>query len=126
RWDAASDRQATLAKIYRAEQAAMIPAHVIAGHIRMVMREDFDLAPILPMIGPPVLLLSPGASGLAPIDEQRSMAERIPDCTHVAFDGADHMIAFDQPTRCATEAATFIRQHASVSHDLHPEPLRIG
>ena len=110
RWDPGWTRDRVLAEIYRAEQAAMIAPHVIADLIRMVLRPDFELTPTLSTIQCPTLLLSPGASPLAPLDEQRSMAADIPTCEHIVFDGADHMIAFDQPQRCAEEAAAFIGQ----------------
>lgn len=115
-WTASNDpswsTDRLLAEVYRAEQAAMIPTHVMADLIRMVLEPEFDLEEVLPGIRQPTLLLSPGASRLAPLDEQRAMANLIENCEQIVFDGADHMIAFDQAERCASEAARFIRGHA--------------
>ncbi len=98
--------------VYRAEQTAMMPAHVIASLIRMVCQQDFDITPMLPQIKAPTLLLSPGKSVVTNMEQQNMMRETIPNCEQVVFEGAAHGISFDAPERCAQEALKFIRQHS--------------
>jgi pimeloyl-ACP methyl ester carboxylesterase len=100
-----------LRSIYRAEQMALMPAHVIAALMRMVTQRSFDITALLPEIQAPTLLLSPQKSVPTPPEEQAMMRERIPNCEQVVFEGASHGIAFDQPERCAETALTFFRKH---------------
>jgi pimeloyl-ACP methyl ester carboxylesterase len=97
---------------YRAEQTAMMPAHVIASLERMVSQPDFDITALLPSIKAPTLLLSPGASVPTSLEQQEMMLASIPECEQVIFEGAAHGIVWDQPERCAKESLRFIRKHA--------------
>ncbi|MEE9284645.1 MAG: alpha/beta hydrolase [Dehalococcoidia bacterium] len=101
-----------LRAIYRAQQTAMMPAHVIASLMRMVTQRDFDITPMLDQIQAPTLLLSPSESVNTSMDEQNMMRQRIPNCEQVLFEGASHGIAFDEPERCAQEALRFIQKHS--------------
>lgn len=101
-----------LRALHRAEQTAMMPAHVIASLMRMVSRPDFDITALLPRIQAPTLLLSPGASFPTSLEQQAMMRERIPNCEQVVFEGAPHMIVWDEPERCAEACLQFIRKHA--------------
>ncbi len=102
--------QDDLKALYRAQQMALTPAHVIASLMRMVSRREFDITPMLPKIKAPTLLLSPGNSVNTSMEEQNMMKQRIPNCQQVVFEGAAHGIAFDVPERCAEEALKFIRK----------------
>jgi pimeloyl-ACP methyl ester carboxylesterase len=107
----AMDQTRLLRSIYRAEQMALMPPHVIAGLMRMVTQRSFDITPLLPEIQAPTLLLSPGESPHTPLEEQNMMRERIPNSEQVVFEGAAHGIAWDEPDRCASLALAFMRKH---------------
>jgi pimeloyl-ACP methyl ester carboxylesterase len=96
----------------RAEQMALMPAHVIASLQRMVCRPDFDITPYLADVQAPTLLLSPAASTVTSLEQQELMRQRIPQCEQVVFEGASHGIAWDRAERCAEESLRFIRKHA--------------
>ncbi|MCI0770049.1 MAG: alpha/beta hydrolase [Chloroflexi bacterium] len=105
--------EAQLRALYRAEQTAMTPAHVIASLMRMVTQPDFNITPLLPKVQAPTLLLSPSKSIHTTPDEQTMMLQTIPNCRQVLFEDANHGIAFDEPERCAEEALGFIRKHSA-------------
>jgi pimeloyl-ACP methyl ester carboxylesterase len=98
--------------IYRAQQMALTPAHVLAAYMRMVARPEFDLAPLLPRIQAPALVLSAPDNPHAPLAQQSAMGARIPDCRQVVIEGDSYLIAYDQPERCAAEVLRFVREHS--------------
>lgn len=102
----------SLSYLYRVQQITLMPAHVIASLMRMMSRSDFDITSLLPNIKAPTLLLSPGASIITSLEQQKMIKETIPNCEQVIFEEAPHGITWDHPVRCAEESLKFIRKHS--------------
>jgi 3-oxoadipate enol-lactonase len=98
-----------LMNVYRTELRSNIAPHVVAGLIDMI--RDLDMTSVLPMIEAPTLLVTPSESTATSPEEQRAMAEAIPNCEQVVLD-AGHNIAWYEPDRCASLALAFIARHA--------------
>ncbi len=105
-------RAHALTELYRTQQSAQVPAHVVAALMRLTKSPGWQLDDVLGAIPVPTLMLSPSISTTAPLDEQRRMCAMIPDCRQVVIEDADHMIALEHPQRCADETARFILEHS--------------
>ena len=77
------------------------------------MMATVDLQDDLPKIACPMLVVVPGADPLHPADEYRPIAERVPGCEFVVYDGLPHNITDAEPDRCAQELKRFLLKHAA-------------
>lgn len=96
--------------MHSAEHQALMPTDTLASFMRSLLKPEFDLAPLLPRIKAPTLLLSPGNSVHSTPEEQRLMLTLIPNCQQVVFEGAGSIAGMAE--RGAEEALKFIRKHS--------------
>ena len=94
-------REWTLAQIGR------IPVHVLEGYSRMVSQTD--VAPLLPRINTPTLILAPTGSAATPMEQQLEMQQVIPGAHLTAIDGAAHEIYIDRAEECMKALGLFLQ-----------------
>ena len=75
--------------------------------------ERFDLAPYLPRIACPTLVLAAAGDRIMPLARARAMAETIPDARLVVVEESGHVLVVEHPDRFVKECLTFL---ASVPH----------
>ena len=92
-------------------ESARTPVEVLARFVPMMA--TVDLQDDLPKIACPMLVVVPGADPLHPADEYRPIAERVPGCEFVVYDGLPHNITDAEPDRCAQELKRFLLKHAA-------------
>lgn len=92
-------------------ESARTPVEVLARFVPMMA--TVDLQDDLPKIACPMLVVVPGADPLHPVEEYRPIAERVPGCEFVVYDGLPHNITDAVPDRCAEELKRFLLRHAA-------------
>jgi pimeloyl-ACP methyl ester carboxylesterase len=95
------------------EQWARTPTHVLQGLCRAV--PTVDVAPLLPQIKVPTLILAPANSALEPLKAQVAMRDAIQGARIAVIDGKGHEIYVDQPEACAAALLKFINSLSSSS-----------
>ena len=93
------------------EQWACTPTHVLQGLCRAV--PTVDVAPLLPQIKVPTLLLAPANSALESLKGQVAMRDAIPGARIAVIDGKGHEIYVDQAEACVTALLRFINSLSS-------------
>jgi pimeloyl-ACP methyl ester carboxylesterase len=93
------------------DQWARIPTHVLQGLCRAV--PTVDVAPLLPQIKVPTLLLAPANSAFEPLKGQVAMRDAIPGARIAVIDGKGHEIYVDQAEACAAALLKFINSSSS-------------
>ncbi len=92
------------------------PEHVVEGIEAMVHQPSVDLTAVLPKIKTPTLLLSPGKSPAARLEDQKRMATLIPNCRQVVFPEGGHHFYMDYAERASALALEFVREHSEMAH----------
>ena len=82
------------------------PAHVLQGLCRAV--PSVDVAPLLPQIRVPTLILAPANSTYEPLKGQVAMRDQIPGASIAVIDGKGHEIYADRAEACAAAVLKFI------------------
>lgn len=67
-----------------------------------------DLAPLLPSIAQPTLLLAPGESPFVPLSVMREIHALIPDSEVQSFPGVRHALAFSHGAACSRALRSFL------------------
>ena len=91
-------------------ESARTPVGVLARVVPMMA--GIDLAPELPKIKCPTLVVVPGADPIHVVDEYRVLERQIPDCEFIVYEGMPHNITDAVPDRCARELKRFLLAHA--------------
>ena len=91
-------------------ESARTPVGVLARVVPMMA--GMDLAPELPKIKCPTLVVVPGADPIHVVDEYRVLERQIPDCEFIVYEGLPHNITDAVPDRCARELKRFLLAHA--------------
>ena len=68
----------------------------------------FDLAPYLPRIACPMLVLAAERDRIMPLERARAMAAAIPDARLVVVEGSGHVLVVEQPDRFVHECLAFL------------------
>ena len=92
-------------------EAARTPVDVLARFVPMMA--TVDLQDDLHRIHCPALVVVPGADPLHPASEYRPIAERVPNCEFIVYEGLPHNITDAAPDRCAEELKRFLLKHAA-------------
>ena len=69
-----------------------------------------DLAPLLPNIRCPTLLLAASQDNITPMEMQRLMAERMPNATLQTFDDVGHNMKVEIPDLLAQRTQEFLQR----------------
>ena len=88
------------------ERMGRVPAHVLAGLMRMA--STMDITPLLPRIAAPTLLLY-AEQGQFDVAEQQMMARTIPACELHGIEAAGN-ITWDNPDECAKVVLRFLQR----------------
>jgi pimeloyl-ACP methyl ester carboxylesterase len=88
------------------DQWARIPTHVLQGLCRAV--PSVDVAPLLPQIKVPTLILAPANSIYEPLKAQVAIRDAIPGARIAVIDGEGHEIYADRAEACAASVLRFI------------------
>ncbi len=67
-----------------------------------------DLAPLLPTIAQPALLLAPGESPFVPLEVMRELHRLLPDSELQIFPGVRHALAYSHGPACSRALRTFL------------------
>jgi 3-oxoadipate enol-lactonase len=79
------------------------------GRFVPAMRE-IDLTPRLSEIRCPMLAVVPDSDPHITLEQYRVVANRVPQCEFVVYEGFQHNITDAVPERCAEELAGFLRK----------------
>ena len=91
-------------------ESARAPVEVLARIVPLMA--SMDLAPELPRIQCPTLVVVPGADPIHDVAEYRVLESQIPNCEFIVYDGLPHNITDAAPDRCARELKRFLLAHA--------------
>ena len=91
-------------------ESARAPVAVLARIVPLMA--SMDLAPELPKIKCPTLVVVPGADPIHDVDEYCVLEHAIPDCEFIVYAGLPHNITDAAPDRCARELKRFLLAHA--------------
>jgi pimeloyl-ACP methyl ester carboxylesterase len=82
------------------------PTHVLEGYSRLV--SVLDVAPLLPQVTVPTLVLAPTHSAATPLSEQLAIWESIPGAAIAVIDAPSHEIYVDEPAQCTQALRRFL------------------
>jgi pimeloyl-ACP methyl ester carboxylesterase len=91
-------------------ESARAPVEVLARIVPLMA--SMDLAPELPLIKCPTLVVVPGGDPIHDVEEYRVLERQIPDCEFIVYEGMPHNITDAVPDRCARELRRFLLAHA--------------
>jgi pimeloyl-ACP methyl ester carboxylesterase len=91
-------------------ESARAPVEVLARIVPLMA--SMDLAPELPKIRCPTLVVVPGGDPIHEVEEYRVLERLIPDCEFIVYAGMPHNITDAVPDRCALELKRFLLSHA--------------
>ena len=91
-------------------ESARAPVEVLARVVPLMA--SMDLAPELPKIQCPTLVVVPGGDPIHGVEEYRVLEQSIPNCEFIVYEGMPHNITDAAPDRCAQELRRFLRAHA--------------
>ena len=97
----------------RTQMAALPRWWFAAADAILASLERFDLAPYLPRIACPTLVLAAAGDRIMPFERARAMAETIPDARLVAVEESGHVLVVEHPERFVKECLAFL---SSVQH----------
>ena len=73
---------------------------------------DVDVSALCPKIKVPTLILHPGQSPIAPVEEAQAMHQAIPNSRLVVYEDASHQIFLTRSEECAREMLRFLQSPA--------------
>jgi pimeloyl-ACP methyl ester carboxylesterase len=73
---------------------------------------DVDVSTLCPNIKVPTLILHPGQSPIAPVEEAQAMHQAIPNSRLVVYEDASHQIFLTRSEECAREMLRFLQSPA--------------
>jgi pimeloyl-ACP methyl ester carboxylesterase len=91
------------------DQMSRTALDAMIGYSHVISRTD--VAPLLPELSMPVLVLAPTRSSAAPLEGQHKMAEAIPNCRIAEIDARGHEVYWDRPDECIAA----LREHMSAA-----------
>jgi pimeloyl-ACP methyl ester carboxylesterase len=83
------------------------PTHVLRGINRMLA--SADIAPLLPQVKVPTLVLAPSRSPLTSLSDQLTIRNSIPNARMAVVEGPGHEIYVDEPEECINAFLKFLR-----------------
>ncbi|MBI2322349.1 MAG: alpha/beta fold hydrolase [Chloroflexi bacterium] len=92
---------------WAASQIAHVPPTLLSAYAQLIL--DIDYTGGLPALTAPTLIIA-GGSKLAPADQARFLAERIPESELVLFPDERHLVAFARPAECVAAVLDFIQR----------------
>jgi 3-oxoadipate enol-lactonase len=90
-------------------ESARAPVEVLARVVPLMA--SMDLAPELPKIQCPTLVVVPGSDPIHDVEEYRVLERLIPKCEFIVYAGMPHNITDAAPDRCAEELKRFLLAH---------------
>jgi pimeloyl-ACP methyl ester carboxylesterase len=81
------------------------PTHVLQGITRMLA--GADIAPLLPQVKVPTLVIAPSRSPLTSLSDQLTIRNSIPDAQMALVEGPGHEIYVDEPEQCINALLRF-------------------
>jgi len=102
--DTVAEREWVLQQMARTSTDAMV------GYSEVI--SETDVAPLLPELAVPTLVLAPTRSAAAPLEEQRTMAASIPDATLAIIDSRGHEVYWDRADDCIDAWKKHVAAHA--------------
>jgi len=95
-------------RLRRAQMAALPRWWFSDADAILAALERFDLAPFLPRIACPTLVLAAAGDRIMPLERARAMAETIPDARLAVVEGSGHVLVVEHPERFVKECLTFL------------------
>ena len=90
-------------------ESARAPVEVLARVVPLMA--SMDLAPELPKIQCPTLVVVPGGDPIHDVEEYRVLERLIQNCEFIVYEGMPHNITDTVPDRCAQELKRFLLAH---------------
>ena len=90
-------------------ESAKTSVEVLARFVPMM--RGFEVLDELHRIGCPTLAIAPGGDPIHKLEHYSVLAERIPDCELLVYEGLPHNITDAVPDRCAQDYRRFLRAH---------------
>jgi pimeloyl-ACP methyl ester carboxylesterase len=90
---------------------ARTPLSTVLGFVNAI--NFLDIAPDIPKIRCPMLVITTEGSSLASVEQTRAWQEQVPGSELLVLPGDSYHIAVTDPDRCAQAALDFIRRRGA-------------
>ncbi len=92
----------------RAQMTALPPWWFASAAAILASVARFDLAPYVPRIACPTLVLAAEHDRVMPLERARALAAALPDARLVVVQGSGHVLVVEQPERFVAECLSFL------------------